>query len=122
MTDKKEIEKGDIYYASLDPIIGSEQSGNRPVVVVQNNIGNKYSPTVLIAPITSRVNSKPNLPTHIFIKKNGKITHDSIILIEQIRVIDKQRLQEFLCKIEPKKIDEINKAIIEGFDLDNKYK
>lgn len=122
MTDKKEIEKGDIYYASLDPIIGSEQSGNRPVVVVQNNIGNKYSPTVLIAPITSKVNSKPNLPTHIFIKKNGKIIHDSIILIEQIRVIDKQRLQEFLCKIDPEKIDEINKAIVEGFDLDNKYK
>ena len=62
MVDKKEIEKGDIYYASLDPIIGSEQSGNRPVVVVQNNIGNKYSPTVLIAPITSKVNSKPIFP------------------------------------------------------------
>ena len=92
------------------------------MVVVQNNIGNKYSPTVLIAPITSKVNSKPNLPTHIFIKKNGKIIHDSIILIEQIRVIDKQRLQEFLCKIDPEKIDEINKAIVEGFDLDNKYK
>lgn len=120
MTD--DIKKGDIYYASLNPIIGSEQSGNRPVVIVQNNIGNKYSPTVLIAPITSKVNSKPNLPTHIFIKKNGKIIHDSIILIEQIRVIDKQRLQEFLCKIDPEKIDEINKAIVEGFDLDNKYK
>ena len=87
MTDKKEIEKGDIYYASLDPI-----------------------------------NSKPNLPTHVIIKKNGKITHDSIILIEQIRVIDKQRLQEYLCKIEPEKIDEINKAMIEAFDITNKYK
>ena len=120
MTD--DIKKGDIYYASLNPIIGSEQSGNRPVVVVQNNIGNKYSPTVLIAPITSKVNSKPNLPTHVIIKKNGKITHDSIILIEQIRVIDKQRLQEYLCKIEPEKIDEINKAMIEAFDITNKYK
>ena len=120
MTD--DIKKGDIYYASLNPIIGSEQSGNRPVVIVQNNIGNKYSPTVLIAPITSKVNSKPNLPTHVIIKKNGKITHDSIILIEQIRVIDKQRLQEYLCKIEPEKIDEINKAMIEAFDITNKYK
>ena len=102
MTD--DIKKGDIYYASLNPIIGSEQSGNRPVVIVQNNIGNKYS------------------PTHVIIKKNGKITHDSIILIEQIRVIDKQRLQEYLCKIEPEKIDEINKAMIEAFDITNKYK
>ena len=119
MTD--DIKKGDIYYASLNPIIGSEQSGNRPVVIVQNNIGNKFSPTVLIAPITSKVNSKPNLPTHVIIK-NGKITHDSIILIEQIRVIDKQRLQEYLCKIEPEKIDEINKAMIEAFDITNKYK
>lgn len=88
----------------------------------RNNIGNKYSPTVLIAPITSKVNSKPNLPTHVIIKKNGKITHDSIILIEQIRVIDKQRLQEYLCRIEPEKIDEINKAMIEAFDITNKYK
>ena len=120
MTD--DIKKGDIYYASLNPIIGSEQSGNRPVVIVQNNIGNKYSPTVLIAPITSKVNSKPNLPTHVIIKKNGKITHDSIILREQIRGIDKQRLQEYLCKIEPEKIDEINKAMIVAFDITNKYK
>lgn len=122
MINDKEIEKGDIYYAVLDPIIGSEQNGNRPVVVVQNNIGNKYSPTVLIAPITSKTNLKPNLPTHVLLNKNGKITHNSIILIEQIRVIDKQRLQEFLCKIEPKKIDEINKAMIEAFDITNKYK
>lgn len=122
MTDKKEIEKGNIYYASLDPIIGSEQNGNRPVVIVQNNIGNKYSPTVLIAPITSKVNSKPDLPTHVFIEKNKKITHNSIVLIEQIRAIDKQRLQEFLCKIDPEKIDEINEAIIEAFDITDKYK
>ena len=121
MINDKEIEKGDIYYAVLDPIIGSEQNGNRPVVVVQNNIGNKYSPTVLIAPITSKTNLKPNLPTHVLLNKNGKITHKSIILIEQIRVIDKQRLQEFLCKIDQDKINEINKAIVKSFDLDNKY-
>ena len=88
----REIKKGDIYYATLNPIVGSEQNGTRPVVVVQNNLANKYSPVVLIAPITSKVNSKPKLKTHVYLPRNNKITHDSIILLEQIRVLDKTEM------------------------------
>lgn len=113
------VKKGDIYYASLNPIVGSEQGGDRPVVIVQNDIGNKYSPTVLVAPITSKKDSKPNLPTHVFVKKNEKVTHDSIILIEQIRTIDKRRLQHFLYRLDSKTIYKINKAIIKCFDINS---
>ena len=87
------INKGDIYYASLDPIVGSEQNGTRPVVIIQNDIGNKYSPTVLVAPLTSRVKSKPHLPTHVLVKSEH-IKHNSIVLLEQIRVLDKSRLMQ----------------------------
>ena len=95
----KKIKRGDIYYAKLNPIVGSEQKGTRPVVVVQNNLANKSSPVVLIAPITSKVNSKPRLNTHVFIKANGKITHDSIILLEHIIVIYKSILGSYICTL-----------------------
>ena len=101
------INKGDIYYASLDPIVGSEQNGTRPVVIIQNDIGNKYSPTVLVAPLTSRVKSKPHLPTHVLVKSEH-IKHNSIVLLEQIRVLDKSRLISYvdtLTKEEIKKLD-----------------
>lgn len=88
------IKRGDIFYADLSPVVGSEQGGVRPVVIVQNNIGNKYSPTVIIAAITSQVN-KANLPTHVPIKadKYG-LPKNSVILTEQVRTIDKKRLRE----------------------------
>ena len=114
----REIKKGDIYYATLNPIVGSEQNGTRPVVVVQNNLANKYSPVVLIAPITSKVNSKPKLKTHVYLPRNNKITHDSIILLEQIRVLDKTRLGAFLCSLEDYKIKEIDKSLIYAFGID----
>lgn len=114
----KEIKKGDIYYAKLNPIVGSEQDGTRPVVVVQNDLANKFSPVVLIAPITSKVNTKPNLKTHVYIKSNGKITHDSIILLEQIRVIDKTRLSSYLCSLDNEHIKEVDRAIINAFGID----
>ncbi len=88
------IRRGDIFYADLNPTIGSEQSGVRPVLVVQNDIGNKYSPTVIVAAITSRIN-KAKLPTHIEVSaKEYGLTKDSIVLAEQVRTIDKKRLQE----------------------------
>lgn len=118
MIEDNGVKKGNIYYAKLDPIIGSEQNGTRPVVVIQNDLGNKYSPTVLIAPITSKVYSKPNLPTHVIIRKNGKITHDSIILLEQIRVLDKTRLNSYLCTLSPYQIEQVDKALINTFDID----
>lgn len=115
---KSDIKKGDIYYATLNPAIGSEQKGERPVVVFQNDCGNKYSPVVLIAPLTSRVDSKPKLGTHVYVDKNGKITHNSIILMEQIRVLDKSRLGSYICTLNKEKLQEIDKALICSFQID----
>lgn len=115
---KSDIKKGDIYYASLNPIVGCEQNGTRPVVIVQNDLANKCSPVVLIAPITSKVNSKPKLKTHVYLEKDKKITHDSIVLMEQIRVLDKSRLGSFLCSLNKEKLQEIDKALICSFQID----
>lgn len=115
---KSDIKKGDIYYASLNPIVGCEQNGTRPVVIVQNDLANKCSPVVLIAPITSKVNSKPKLKTHVYLEKDKKITYDSIVLMEQIRVLDKSRLGSFLCSLNKEKLQEIDKALICSFQID----
>ena len=117
MTMKK-IKKGDVYYAVLDPVIGSEQDGTRPVVIIQNEFANQYSPVVLVAPITSKIKDKPNLKTHVSIKANGKILCDSIVLLEQIRVLDKTRLNHYLCTLNEEKILEIDKAILHSFEID----
>ena len=103
MIDTYEIKKGDIYYAMLNPVIGSEQDGRRPVVVVQNNLANKHSPTVIIAPITT-ILKKLYIPTHIVIGKNNFLKKDSTILVEQVRVIDKSRIITFLGKLDEMKI------------------
>ncbi|MDR1774748.1 MAG: type II toxin-antitoxin system PemK/MazF family toxin [Clostridioides sp.] len=94
MSEINEIKRGDLFYADLSPVVGSEQGGVRPVLVIQNDVGNKYSPTVIIAAITSQIN-KAKLPTHVEIKayKYG-LNKDSVILLEQIRTIDKKRLRE----------------------------
>lgn len=108
------IKKGDIYYASLgNDSVGSEQNGVRPVVILQNNIGNKFSPTVIIAPITSKINTKAKLPTHVFIRslKNG-LTQNSLILTEQIQTIDKSRLKSYIGALNSLEITEVNKALI----------
>lgn len=110
----KKIYKGDIYYADLNPVYGSEQGGVRPVVIVQNNIGNKYSSTVLVAPITRKILEQP---THIFLNASEMIKYDSTILLEQIRVLDKKRLQNFIGKIPAEKMDELNKKIYKTFGL-----
>lgn len=112
------IKRGDVYYANLYPIIGCEQDGIRPVVVIQNEMANVYSPVVLIAPLTSRVNSKPKLGTHVYLKKDGKITHDSIIQMEQIRVLDKSRLGSYICTLNTDILQEIDKALICSFQID----
>lgn len=112
------IKRGDIFYAKLNPIVGSEQNGFRPVVVIQNNLANEYSPVVVVAPITSKVDSKPKLKTHVLIEKDGNITHDSIILIEQVRVLDKTRLGSYLCSLDKNKMAEIDTALIKQFQID----
>ena len=120
------INRGDIFYAALDENpIGSEQTGIRSVVILQNNIGNIYSPTVIIAPITSKVKVKAKLPTHIFIKGDAKrLPKNSLILLEQIRVIDKERLRYYIGTLNSKEMQEVDKGIIIslGIDIDKATK
>jgi mRNA interferase MazF len=88
------VKRGDIYYANLSPVVGSEQGGHRPVLVIQNDVGNKYSPTIIVVAITSQI-SKAKLPTHVEINsKQSSLEKDSVILLEQLRTIDKRRLKE----------------------------
>ena len=111
------IRRGDIYYADLSPVVGSEQGGIRPVLVIQNNVGNRHSPTVICAAITSKMN-KAKLPTHIEISaRNYKIVKNSGILLERIRTIDKQRLREFVCHIDPDMMRNVDEAIRVSLEL-----
>ncbi|MBQ3379773.1 MAG: type II toxin-antitoxin system PemK/MazF family toxin [Clostridia bacterium] len=113
------VRRGEIYYADLSPVVGSEQGGVRPVVIVQNNIGNKYSPTVIAAAITSQIN-KAKLPTHIEISKEEfGLQKDSVILLEQIRTIDKRRLKERIGKLDLELMKKINTAISISFGLND---
>ena len=111
------IRRGDIYYADLSPVVGSEQGGIRPVLIIQNNVGNRHSPTVICAAITSKMN-KAKLPTHIEISaRNYKIVKNSVILLEQIRTIDKQRLKECVCHIDPVMMKNVDQAIRDSLEL-----
>ena len=111
------IRRGDIYYADLSPVIGSEQGGLRPVLIIQNDIGNKYSPTVIAAAITSKL-SKTHLPTHIDIyAKEVGLTKDSVILLEQVRTLDKKRLKEKMGHLDDSMMNEVNAAIAVSFGL-----
>lgn len=105
------IKRGEIYYADLSPVIGSEQGGMRPVLIVQNDVGNRYSPTVIAAAITSQ-REKTNLPTHIKVNAEGcGLSKDSIILLEQVRTIDKQRLKEKMGSLDGGEMNMVNKAL-----------
>ncbi len=106
-----EVSRGDIYYADLSPVVGSEQGGVRPVLIVQNDVGNRYSPTVIIAAITSQLD-KAKLPTHIEIKKEYGLEKDSVILLEQIRTLDKRRLKEKVCTIDNETMKKVDIAIM----------
>ena len=112
------IKRGDIYYADLSPVVGSEQGGVRPVLIVQNNVGNKYSPTVIAAAITSQIN-KAKMPTHIEINaEDYGLTKDSVILLEQVRTIDKNRLRERLGHLNEGLMHKVNDAIEISFGLE----
>lgn len=115
------IKRGDIYYADLSPVVGSEQGGLRPVLIVQNDVGNRYSPTVIAAAITSQI-SKTRLPTHIdiFAETYG-LAKDSVILCEQIRTIDKRRLRERMGHLDDLLMQRVNDAITVSFGLDEDY-
>ena len=111
------IEKGDIVYAILNPVIGSEQGGERPVVVIQNNLGNEYNPTIIVAPLT-KILKKKKLPMHVFIPKNSFLRFDSQILIEQTRTLDKSRIVNYLGSLNEYQIQLIDNALIETFSID----
>jgi mRNA interferase MazF len=105
------VKKGDIFFADLSPVIGSEQGGVRPVLIVQNDIGNKYSPTVIVAAVTSQIN-KAKLPTHVEIGALGHgLNKDSVVLMEQLRTIDKKRLKEKIGRVDEDIIAEVNEAL-----------
>lgn len=111
------IKRGDIYYADLSPVIGSEQGGIRPVLIVQNDVGNRFSPTVIAAAITSQ-QSKASLPTHIPIcADNSGLSKDSVVLLEQVRTIDKKRLKEKMGTVDLSAMNKINEAISISFGL-----
>ncbi len=111
------IKRGEIYYADLSPVVGSEQGGMRPVLIVQNDVGNKFSPTVIAAAITSQ-RFKTNLPTHIQVNaRECGLSKDSIVLLEQVRTIDKQRLKEKMGNLDEKDMSRIDKALSVSFGL-----
>ncbi len=111
------VKRGDIYYADLSPVIGSEQGGIMPVLVVQNDVGNKYSPTVIAAAITSQIN-KAKLPTHIEVNAQMYgLSKDSVILLEQVRTIDKKRLKEKIGRLDDELMNKVNEAISISFGL-----
>lgn len=111
------MKRGDIYYADLSPVVGSEQGGVRPVLIVQNDVGNRYSPTVIAAAITSQT-EKSKLPTHIELdSKNCGLSKDSVVLLEQIRTIDKRRLREKMGTLDASSMSQVNKALSISFGL-----
>ena len=113
------IKRGDIFYADLSPVVGSEQGGLRPVLIIQNDVGNRYSPTVIAAAITSRM-GKTRLPTHIDIHADRVgLAKDSVILLEQIRTLDKRRLKEKMGHLDSTVMNQVNNAIAVSFGLGN---
>ena len=113
------IKRGDIYYADLSPVIGSEQGGVRPVLIIQNDVGNKYSPTVIAAAITSQ-REKTNLPTHIKVEaQDCGLSKDSIVLLEQVRTIDKKRLREKMGTLDGEAMGLVDQALSVSFGLGN---
>ena len=106
------IKRGEIYYADLNPVVGSEQGGIRPIIVLQNDVGNKYSPTVIAAATTSRL-TKAKLPTHIELtRQDSPLPKDSVVLLEQIRTIDKSRIKEKIGELSPDLMERINNALL----------
>ena len=111
------VKRGDIFYADLSPVVGSEQGGTRPVLIVQNDMGNRHSPTVIAAAITSQMN-KAKLPTHIeLIGPTVGLTKNSVVLLEQIRTIDKRRLREHMGRLDADTMDQVDQAIAVSFGL-----
>lgn len=111
------VRRGDVYYADLRPVVGSEQGGIRPVLIIQNDMGNKHSPTVICAAITSKMN-KAKLPTHVELDSNRyDMVKDSVILLEQLRTIDKRRLKDKICHLDDEILEKVDKALLISLEL-----
>lgn len=111
------IRRGDIYYADLRPVVGSEQGGVRPVLIIQNDVGNRHSPTVIVAAITSQIH-KVKLPTHVELaSERCHIVKDSVILLEQLRTIDKRRLKDKVCHLDEEMLRKVNHALFVSLEL-----
>lgn len=111
------IRRGDIYYADLRPVVGSEQGGVRPVLIIQNDVGNRHSPTVIVAAITSQVH-KVKLPTHVELNSQRcNIVKDSVILLEQLRTIDKKRLKDKVCHLDAEMLQKVDHALFVSLEL-----
>ncbi len=114
-----QIKRGDIFYADLSPVVGSEQGGIRPVMIIQNDVGNRHSPTVICAAITSKMN-KAKLPTHVEIDASKyHLVKNSVVLLEQVRTIDKQRLKDFICHVDNKLMSQVENALRVSLELHN---
>ncbi len=109
--------RGDIYCADLNPVIGSEQGGTRPVIVIQNDTGNKHSPTLIVATVTTKIAKKTNMPTHYLIGSNPAFSEPSVVMLEQIRTIDKQRIASYLGKATKNEMQGIDKALLTSLAL-----
>lgn len=111
------VKRGDVFYADLSPVVGSEQGGVRPVLVVQNDVGNKYSPTIIVSAITSQIN-KAKLPTHIEIGASEfGLNKDSVVLLEQIRTIDKRRLREKISHFDEELMEKVKEGLLISFGI-----
>lgn len=111
------VKRGDVYYAELDPVIGSEQGGVRPVLIVQNDVGNQHSPTTIVAAITGQL-CKAKLPTHVDLagRENG-LAKNSVVLVEQVRTIDKTRLKEYICTLDKQVMEQVDQALLISMGL-----
>lgn len=115
--EQREVHRGEVFYADLSPVVGSEQGGVRPVLIVQNDVGNRFSPTVIAAAITSK-QDKSHLPTHIGLKAGtGGLTRDSVVLLEQIRTLDKRRLREKMGSLDENAMRHVDEALAVSFGL-----
>lgn len=116
------VKRGDIYFADLSPVIGSEQGGVRPVLIVQNDVGNQHSPTTIVAAITGQI-SKAKLPTHVeLVGKASGLSKNSVILVEQVRTIDKKRLKEKICNLEGEVMEQVNRALLISMGIEKQLK
>ena len=111
------VKRGDVFYAELDPVIGSEQGGVRPVLIIQNDVGNQHSPTTIVAAITGQL-TKAKLPTHVDLagRENG-LAKNSVVLVEQVRTIDKTRLKEYICTLEKQIMEQVDQALLISMGL-----